>query len=106
MPTLDVSELNIIIAVLGKYSLLTRLTYGSLTSLPGGFTILYGVISVKIKQQWYLGEALPAMLIGIVLGPIAAKFIDSERWGFAVKDQTEYITLVRCISASAFSPIL
>lgn len=75
MPTLDVSELNIIIAVLG------------------GFTILYGVISVKIKQQWYLGEALPAMLIGIVLGPIAAKFIDSERWGFAVKDQTEYITL-------------
>lgn len=63
-------------------------------SLIGGFTILYGLGSVKIKQVWYLGEALPALLVGIVLGPIAAKFIDSERWGSAVKDQTSDITLV------------
>lgn len=28
-----------------------------LTARSGGFTILYGVISVKIKQKWYLGEA-------------------------------------------------
>lgn len=76
MPTLDVSELNIVIAVLG------------------GFIVLYGIISVKIKQIWYLGEALPALVVGIVLGPIAAKFIDSERWGSAVKDQTSEITLV------------
>ncbi|KAF2829968.1 hypothetical protein CC86DRAFT_464443 [Ophiobolus disseminans] len=75
MPTLDVSELNIVISVLG------------------GFAILYGIISVKIKQIWYLGEALPALVVGIILGPIAAKFIDSERWGSAVKDQTGEITL-------------
>ncbi|OAG09495.1 uncharacterized protein CC84DRAFT_1137206 [Paraphaeosphaeria sporulosa] len=75
MPTLDVSELNIVIAVLGA------------------FTILYGLGSVKIKQVWYLGEALPALLVGIILGPIAAKFINSERWGSAVQEQTEHITL-------------
>ncbi|KAF1929467.1 Na(+)/H(+) antiporter 1 [Didymella exigua CBS 183.55] len=75
MPTLDLSELNIVIAVLGA------------------FTILYGLGSVKIKQIWYLGEALPALLVGIVLGPIAAKFIDSERWGSAVEAQTGHITL-------------
>ncbi|OSS50094.1 hypothetical protein B5807_04805 [Epicoccum nigrum] len=75
MPTLDVSELNIIIAVLG------------------GFTILYGLGSVKIKQVWYLGEALPALVVGIALGPIAARFIDSERWGTAMQGQTEHITL-------------
>lgn len=23
----------------------------------GAFTVLYGIISVKIKQAWYLGEA-------------------------------------------------
>jgi hypothetical protein len=62
--------------------------------LVGGFAILYGIISVKIKQVWFLGEALPALMIGIVLGPVAAKFIDSERWGSAVKDQTSDITLV------------
>jgi NhaP-type Na+/H+ or K+/H+ antiporter len=60
----------------------------------GGFTILYGIISVKIKQKWFLGEALPALVFGIILGPVAAKFVDTERWGSAVKDQTSDITLV------------
>jgi len=39
MPSLDVSELNIVLSVLGA------------------FTLLYGVISIKIKRVWYLGEA-------------------------------------------------
>jgi hypothetical protein len=39
MPTLNVSELNVVTAVLGA------------------FTVLYGIISVKIKHAWYLGEA-------------------------------------------------
>lgn len=39
MPTLNPSELNVVVAVLGA------------------FAILYGIISVKIKQAWYLGEA-------------------------------------------------
>lgn len=39
MPSLDVSELNIVLSVLGA------------------FTVLYGVISIKIKRVWYLGEA-------------------------------------------------
>jgi NhaP-type Na+/H+ or K+/H+ antiporter len=56
--------------------------------------ILYGIISVKIKQKWFLGEALPALTVGVILGPIAAKFIDSQRWGSAVKEQTSDITLV------------
>ncbi|KAI8315849.1 hypothetical protein K4K61_000170 [Colletotrichum sp. SAR11_59] len=75
MPTLDVSELNIVLGVLGL------------------FTLLYGIISVKIKCKWYLGEALPAVLIGVLLGPIAAKFLDSTRWGSATEGQTNAITL-------------
>ncbi|RSL65482.1 hypothetical protein CEP53_003673 [Fusarium sp. AF-6] len=75
MPTLNVSELNIVLGVLGA------------------FMVLYGVISVKIKQAWYLGEALPAMVIGIILGPISAKFLDSERWGTAQEGQSEAIAL-------------
>lgn len=39
MPTLNPSSLNVV------------------TSVLGAFIILYGVISVKIKQAWYLGEA-------------------------------------------------
>ncbi|KAK1848000.1 sodium hydrogen exchanger family protein [Colletotrichum chrysophilum] len=85
MPTLDPSELNVVLAVFG------------------GFIILYGVISVKIKDAWYLGEALPAVVLGVCLGPLAAKFLDSERWGSAVPGQTNDITLVR--TAFANSPL-
>ncbi|KAK0112583.1 hypothetical protein ONS95_014329 [Cadophora gregata] len=75
MPSLDVSELNIVLGVLGS------------------FIVLYGIISVKIKAQWYLGEALPAVVFGIILGPIVAKFLDAERWGSAAPEQMGAITL-------------
>ncbi|KAF2003193.1 Na(+)/H(+) antiporter 1 [Amniculicola lignicola CBS 123094] len=78
MPTLDVSELNIVIAVLGA------------------FIICYGFLSVKIKQVWYLGEALPAVVVGIILGPIAAKFLSAMRWGSGEEGQQEAITLGLC----------
>ncbi|KIL88234.1 hypothetical protein FAVG1_08313 [Fusarium avenaceum] len=75
MPVLNLSELNIVLSVLGA------------------FTVLYGIISVKIKQAWYLGEALPAVFFGVILGPLAARFIDSEKWGSATEGQTNAITL-------------
>lgn len=85
MPTTNLSELNIVISVLGA------------------FTVLYGIISVKIKQVWYLGEALPAVAIGIILGPVAAKFIESEQWGNAEPGQTSAITLVGSITCTPLS---
>ncbi|KAK5625472.1 hypothetical protein RRF57_001188 [Xylaria bambusicola] len=75
MPTLDVSELNIVTAILGS------------------FAVLYGLFAVKIKSVWYLGEALPALLIGVLLGPVAAKFLDPRRWGSAASGQEPTITL-------------
>lgn len=78
MPSLDISELNVVIAVLGV------------------FILGFGFISVKIKSVWYLGEALPAVLFGIILGPIAAKFLDANRWGSAEEGQREAITLGMC----------
>ncbi|KAI1097864.1 Na(+)/H(+) antiporter 1 [Jackrogersella minutella] len=75
MPTLDVSELNIVVSVLGV------------------FIVLYGLVAVKVKGVWYLGEALPAVCIGMLLGPIAAKFLDAKRWGSAAPDQQDAITL-------------
>ncbi|KAI8719772.1 Na-H-Exchanger domain-containing protein [Fusarium sp. LHS14.1] len=75
MPTLDVSELNIVLAALGA------------------FVILYGIISVKIRQSWYLGIALPAVVIGIILGPVAAKFIEADKWGAGHEGQKRSITL-------------
>ncbi|KAG8666618.1 hypothetical protein FPOAC2_11734 [Fusarium poae] len=75
MPVLSLSELNIVLGVLGT------------------FILFYAIISVKIKQAWYLGEALPAVAFGVALGPIAAQFINSEKWGSAEPGQTSAITL-------------
>jgi hypothetical protein len=80
MPTLNPSELNVVVSVLG------------------GFMILYGWISVKIKQKWYLGEALPAMGLGIFLGPMAAKFLEVNKWGSPDPAQISEVTLVCGIS--------
>ncbi|ORY60289.1 sodium/hydrogen exchanger family protein [Pseudomassariella vexata] len=63
MPTLDVSELNVTIAIIG------------------GFMVIQGLFSILIKSRLFLGEALPAMTIGIALGPIAANFLNNSRWG-------------------------
>ncbi|EEU48250.1 uncharacterized protein NECHADRAFT_31704, partial [Fusarium vanettenii 77-13-4] len=75
------------------------------------FVILYGIISVKIRQSWYLGIAreslsaleeqcinitsiaVPAVVIGIILGPVAAKFIEADKWGAGHEGQTRSITL-------------
>jgi hypothetical protein len=37
---------------------------------------------------------VPAVILGIALGPVAARFLDAERWGPAVEGQQEAITLV------------
>ncbi|KAI1478539.1 Cation/H+ exchanger [Daldinia eschscholtzii] len=75
MPTLDVSELNIVVSILGA------------------FIVVYGLVAVKLKGVWYLGEALPAVLTGMILGPIAAKFLDAKRWGYSTPGQQDAITL-------------
>ncbi|KAH7041401.1 Cation/H+ exchanger [Microdochium trichocladiopsis] len=61
-PRTDANDLNVVVAVLG------------------GFMALYGLIAVKIKTAWYLGEALPAMLVGILLGPYLADLLNATRW--------------------------
>ncbi|EAQ91083.1 hypothetical protein CHGG_03018 [Chaetomium globosum CBS 148.51] len=40
-----------------------------------------------------LSVLVPAVVIGVVLGPIAAKFLDSSRWASAADGQTSAITL-------------
>lgn len=81
MPTLNLDDLNVILGVLGMWTFtllcITPLSWPSApsrsqgcqvvtTSLPfatGAFIVLYGIISVKIKEVWYLGEARKCLVL-------------------------------------------
>jgi hypothetical protein len=64
MPTLDVSELNIVIAILGMLINISKVAAANHT-VAGAFIVCYGFLSVKIKQVWYLGEACMLSVIWI-----------------------------------------
>lgn len=68
-------------------------TINVVISVLGGFILLFGAISVKIKQAWYLGEALPAFVFGILLGPVATRWLDARFWGMAIIGQVPDISL-------------
>ncbi|OJJ45467.1 hypothetical protein ASPZODRAFT_134125 [Penicilliopsis zonata CBS 506.65] len=72
-PVLDVSSLNVVLSVLGIFILLSRF------------------ISFKIKQRWYLGDALPAFVLGVLLGPVGARFLDVSQWGDGAQGQKSAI---------------
>ncbi|KAJ1337344.1 sodium/hydrogen antiporter [Microdochium nivale] len=61
-PRTNANDLNVVVAVLG------------------GFMAIYGLIAIKIKTAWYLGEALPAMVVGILLGPYLGNLLNATRW--------------------------
>ncbi|KAI1809268.1 Cation/H+ exchanger [Poronia punctata] len=75
MPTLDLSEVN------------------KATAVIGSFMAIYGLLATKIRSVWYLGEALPAVAFGIILGPVGAKFMDPGKWGEEPPGQVGAITL-------------
>lgn len=47
----------------------------------GGFILIYGLCSLLIKEKLYISEAMVAVTIGIVFGPVCANFINVQEWG-------------------------
>ncbi|KAL2695382.1 hypothetical protein AAEP93_003475 [Penicillium crustosum] len=62
-PILDISSLNVVL------------------SLSGIYVLVFGFIALKIKQKWYLGEALPSFIVGTIIGPFGAKLVNVSQWG-------------------------
>ncbi|GAW22085.1 hypothetical protein ANO14919_116200 [Xylariales sp. No.14919] len=57
MPTLDISNFNIVVSVLG------------------GWISLFGLVSYLLKENFYLSEALISLLAGITFGPEALNWV-------------------------------
>ncbi|RMD41955.1 hypothetical protein DV735_g3182, partial [Chaetothyriales sp. CBS 134920] len=54
----------------------------------GGFTSIFMLVSLFIKEKLYIGEATVATLCGLIFGPHAANLINPLTWG-----NTDLITL-------------
>ncbi|GAW25183.1 putative sodium hydrogen exchanger family protein [Rosellinia necatrix] len=68
MPTLDISNFNIVVSVLG------------------GWISLFGLVSYLLKENFYLSEALISLLAGIAFGPRALNWIRPLEYAGSVKN--------------------
>lgn len=75
MPTLDLSNFNIVCATLG------------------GFVTLFGLVSFLCKEKFYLSEALISTFAGVIFGPNAANFIKPHEYSLGSEDTLNTINL-------------
>ncbi|OQV07822.1 hypothetical protein CLAIMM_12195 [Cladophialophora immunda] len=75
MPTLSLSNFNIVCAVLG------------------GFITVFGLVSYLFKERFYLSEALISLVAGIIFSPNATDLIKPLEYAAGSEDNLDYITL-------------
>ncbi|WVR06563.1 hypothetical protein IAU60_003594 [Kwoniella sp. DSM 27419] len=59
----------------------------------GGFVVVFGMLSLFIKEKLYMGEAPIATVLGIIIGPHAAKLFDPTGWAGGHEEIVDEITL-------------
>jgi len=47
----------------------------------GAFVVIFGMLSLLIKEKLYIGEAPLATIFGIIIGPYAIGLFDPRSWG-------------------------
>ncbi|RKP39121.1 Cation/H+ exchanger, partial [Dimargaris cristalligena] len=57
-------------------SLVLAVPTNIIPAMLGGFIIIYGLVSMFIKERLFLSEALVATLYGIIIGPICIGLVD------------------------------
>ncbi|KAF9634052.1 Cation/H+ exchanger [Lasiodiplodia theobromae] len=75
MPSLDVSNFNIVCATLG------------------GFVTMFGLVSFLCKEKFYLSEALISTVAGVIFGPNAANWIRPHDYALGSEDTLNTINL-------------
>ncbi|KAE8348228.1 alkali metal cation/H+ antiporter Nha1 C terminus-domain-containing protein [Aspergillus coremiiformis] len=73
----------------------------------GGFTGLFMLCSLFVKEKLYIGEATVATLCGIIFGPHAANLFDPSQWGNVDKITLEcsrIVLVVQCFAVGVELP--
>jgi hypothetical protein len=87
---------------------LSSFSMASFPSRSSKCGILVKLVSLQLPdatpsclENTYSLSLVPAVLIGVILGPVASRFLDAEKWGSAAEGQQEAITLVSTNSHNA-----
>ena len=75
MPTILLSNFNIVCALLG------------------GFITLFGLVSYLFKERLYLSEPLISLIAGVVFSPHATNFVKPLEYAQGLEENIDYITL-------------
>ncbi|KMU85826.1 Na(+)/H(+) antiporter 1 [Coccidioides immitis H538.4] len=73
----------------------------------GGFTSLFMLCSLFVKEKLYIGEATVATLCGVIFGPHAANLFDPISWGNVDKITLEcsrIVLVVQCFAVGVELP--
>lgn len=73
----------------------------------GGFTSLFMLCSLFVKEKLYIGEASVATLCGIIFGPYAANLFNPDSWGNVDKITLEcsrIVLVVQCFAVGVELP--
>ena len=73
----------------------------------GGFTSLFMLCSLFVKEKLYIGEATVATICGIIFGPHAANLIDPSSWGNVDSITLEFsriVLVVQCFAVGVELP--
>ncbi|KAJ9654376.1 Na+/H+ antiporter [Neophaeococcomyces mojaviensis] len=73
----------------------------------GGFTSIFMLVSLFIKEKLYIGEATVATLCGLIFGPHAANLIDPSTWGNQDQITLEFsriVLVVQCFAVGVELP--
>ena len=86
-------------------------TYSSLLTsaivILGGFTSIFMLVSLFIKEKLYIGEATVATICGVVFGPHAANLINPLTWGNTDQITLEFsriVLVVQCFAVGVELP--
>ena len=73
----------------------------------GGFTSLFMLVSLFIKEKLYIGEATVATICGVIFGPHAANLINPLDWGNTDQITLEFsriVLVVQCFAVGVELP--
>ncbi|KAI9802726.1 MAG: hypothetical protein M1825_002748 [Sarcosagium campestre] len=73
----------------------------------GGFTSLFMLVSLFVKEKMYIGEATVATICGVIFGPHAANLFDPTSWGNADQITLEcsrIVLVVQCFAIGVELP--